>query len=212
MRNLPLKRRKIGSLLEMEVEAQSMDIPDEWFYGDFKTVTTGLYAQPYGEGYMLGVFQGLGPGGKRINIKAYLEESIKKLNVRGITRQYGCLIPIHLSASSSYYKNIIMAGDSVSSFSMSTITGAMLMGLLAGEALLNKMQGAANAFEEYDKKWRKELQQASMDRLKYLFFLLRRLNEKRMGRLIKALGGSDLGSVGKAYYLRRIPGIIRAFF
>jgi hypothetical protein len=33
-----------------------------------------------------------------------------------------------------------------------------------------------------------------------------------MGRLIKALGGSDLGSVGKDYYLRRIPGIIRAFF
>jgi hypothetical protein len=33
-----------------------------------------------------------------------------------------------------------------------------------------------------------------------------------MGRLFRTLGGSDLGSVGWPYYLRRIPGIIKAFF
>jgi flavin-dependent dehydrogenase len=95
---------------------------------------------------------------------------------------------------------------------MATITGAMLMGLLAGEAVLKKTEGTANAFEEYDKQWRKILQQASLDRMKYFFFLLRRLNEKRMGRLFKALGGSDLALAGKGYYIKRIPGIIRAFF
>ena len=47
---------------------------------------------------------------------------------------------------------------------------------------------------------------------KIFLFFLRRLNEKRMGRLFKTLGGSDLGFVGKGYYLKRIPGIIRAFF
>jgi len=149
---------------------------------------------------------------KRIDLKKYLEESIKKMKVEGITRRYGCAIPLHLSASSSYYKNIVMAGDTVSSFSMTTITGAMMMGLLAGEAVLKKMEGAASAFEEYDKKWRKVLQQGSMDGIRYFFFLLRRLNEKRMDRLIGVLEGSDLGSVGKGYYLKRIPGIIRAFF
>ena len=56
------------------------------------------------------------------------------------------------------------------------------------------------------------MQQGSMDGIKYIFFLLRRLNEKRLGRLFKALEGSDLGFVGKGYYLKRIPGIIRAFF
>jgi flavin-dependent dehydrogenase len=212
VRHLPLKRTRIGSLVEMEVEAESMDLPDDWFYAEIKDITTGLYAQTYGEGYMLGVFQGLGMNGKRIDLKGYMEESIKKLGVKGITRRYACNVPIHLSASSSYYKNIIMTGDAVSSFSMTTITGAMLMGLMAGEAVLKKLDGDSNAFEDYDKKWRKVLQQKSMDSMKYFFFLLRRLNEKRMGRLFKTLEGSDLGSAGKGYYLKRIPGIIRAFF
>jgi len=161
---------------------------------------------------MLGVFQGLGMKDKRIDLNEYLEESIKKLKVKGVTCRYGCSIPIHLSASSSYYKNIIMAGDAVSSFSIATIAGAMMMGLLAGEAVIKKMEGIAGAFEEYDKKWRKVLQQGSMDGIRYFFFLLRRLNEKRMGRLFKVLEGSDLGLVGKGYYLKRIPGIIKAFF
>jgi hypothetical protein len=47
--------------------------------------------------------------------------------------------------------------------------------------------------------------------MKYIFFLLRRLNEKRMPQLVRALEGSDLASVGKGYYLKRIPGILRAF-
>jgi len=212
MRYLPLKRRKIGSLLELEVEAEHMNIPDNGMYGEMRGIKVGLYAQPYGEGYMLGVFQGLGMKDKRIDLKGYLEESIKKLEVRGITQQYGCAIPIHLSASSSYYKNIIMAGDAVGSFSMITITGAMMMGLLTSEAVLKKIEGITNSFEEYDKKWRKILQQGSMDSIRHFFFLLRRLNEKRMGRLFGVLGGSDLGFVGSGYYLKRIPGIIRGFF
>jgi flavin-dependent dehydrogenase len=212
MRYLPLRRRKIGSLIEMEIEAESMDLADDAFYGEICSMVRGIYAQPFGEGYMLGVFQGLGMNSERIDLKRYLEESIEKLKVRGITRRYGCSIPIHLSASSSYYKNIIMAGDAVSSFSMTTITGAMTMGLLVGEAVLKKMEGDANAFKEYDKKWRKVLQQGSMDGLRYIFFLLRRLNEERMGRLFKVMEGSDLGSVGKTYYLKRLPGIIWAFF
>ncbi len=212
MKYLPLKRKKIGSLLELEVEADSMDLPDDGFYAEIKKVMVGIYAQPYYKGYMLGVFQGMGVNGTRININKYLEESLKKLNVKGVTRTYGCAIPIHLSASSSYYKNVIMAGDAVGSFSMVTITGAMMAGLLAGEAILEKMEGDGNAFQEYDKKWRKIMKQGSMDGMKYIFFLLRRLNEKRMGRLFGALEGSDLGTVGKGYYLKRIPGIIRAFF
>jgi flavin-dependent dehydrogenase len=212
MKYLPLKRKKIGSLLELEVEADSMDLPDNGFYAEIKKVMVGIYAQPYYKGYMLGVFQGLGVDGTRIDIKEYLEESLKKLNVKGVTRTYGSSIPIHLSASSSYYKNVIMAGDAVGSFSMITITGAMMAGLLAGEALLKKMEGDGNAFQEYDKKWRKILKQGSMDGMKYLFPILKRLNEKRMGRLLGALEGADLGSVGKGYYLKRIPGIIGAFF
>lgn len=212
MRYLPLRRRKIGDFFELELEAEHMDIPDGGMYGEMKGIKVGFYAQPYGEGYMLGVYQGLGMGDKRIDLKRYLEESINKLKVKGITRRYGCAMPIHLSASSSYYKNIVMAGDAVSSFSMATIAGAMMMGLMAGEAVLKKMEGTANAFEEYDKKWRKVLQQGSMDSLRYFFFLLRRLNEKRMGRLFKVLEGFDLGTVGKGYYLKRIPGIIRSFF
>ena len=74
------------------------------------------------------------------------------------------------------------------------------------------MEGDGNAFQEYDKKWRKILKQGSMDGMKYLFPLLKRLNEKRMGRLLGALEGSDLGLVGKGYYLKRIPGIIGSFF
>ncbi len=105
-----------------------------------------------------------------------------------------------------------MAGDCVSCFSMATITGAMVTGLLAANAVLKKMDGDEQAFEEYDKAWRKELQQASLDRMKNYLFLLRRLNEKRLGRLFQALGGADLGTVGKGYYIKRIPGIIRAFF
>ena len=105
-----------------------------------------------------------------------------------------------------------MAGDSVASFSMLTITGALLMGFLAGEAILKDMEGVSSAFAEYDKKWRKVLQQGNMDKMKYIFFLLRRLNEKRMPQLVRALEGPDLASVGKGYYLKRIPGIIRAFF
>jgi flavin-dependent dehydrogenase len=212
MRYLPLKRKKIGSLLEMEVEADSMDLPDNGFYAEIKKMMVGIYAQPYYKGYMLGVFQGMGVDGTRIDIKEYLEESLKKLNVKGVTRTYGSSIPIHLSASSSYYKNVIMAGDAVGSFSMITITGAMMAGLLAGEAILKKMEGDSNAFQEYDKKWRKIMKQGSMDGMKYLFPLLKRLNEKRMGRLLGALEGSDLGSVGKGYYLKRIPGIMGAFF
>jgi flavin-dependent dehydrogenase len=212
IRHLPIRRRKIGNFAELEIEAERMDIPDEGFYTEFKSVTTGFYAQVYGDGYMLGVFQGLGIDGKKIDLKRYLDEAMQKMKVKGVTRQYGCFIPICLSAPSSYYKNIILAGDSVASFSMATITGAMLMGLLAGEAVLKKTEGTANAFEEYDKQWRKILQQASLDRMKYFFFLLRRLNEKRMGRLFKALGGSDLALAGKGYYIKRIPGIIRAFF
>ena len=212
MRHLPLKRKKIGSLLEMEIEADYMDIPGNGFYTEIQGMMKGFYAQPYGEGYMLGVFQGLGMNGKKIDLKAYLEEAMKKMKVKTITRRYGCSMPVHLSASSSYYKNIVMTGDAVGSFSMVTITGAMLMGLLVAEAIIKKMEGDVSAFEEYDKKWRKDMQQGSMDGLKYIFFLLRRLNEKRLGRLFKALEGSDLGFVGKGYYLKRIPGIIRAFF
>ena len=212
MRKLPFKRRMIGRLLEMEIEADTMDIPGDGFYTEIQGMLKGFYAQPYGEGYMLGVFQGLGMNSKGIDLKGYLEESIKKMKAKGISRRYGCSMPVHLSASSSHYKNVIMTGDAVGSFSMVTITGAMLMGLMVGEAVLRKMEGDADAFREYDKKWRKVLQQGSMDGLKYIFFLLRRLNEKRMGRLFKTLEGSDLGYVGKGYYLKRIPGIIRAFF
>ena len=212
MQHLPLKRRRIGSLLEIDVEAECMELPDERFYAEIKGMVQGLFAQPYGEGYMLGVFQGLGVNGRKIDLKAYLEESIKKLKVKGVIRRYGCSMPIHLSASSSFYKNVIMTGDAVSSFSMATITGAMLMGLMAGEAILKKEEGVKDAFEEYDKKWRKILQQGSMDNLKYFFFLLKRLNEKRMGRLFKTLSGDDLGLVGRNYYLKRMPGIVKAFF
>lgn len=212
IRYLPLKRRKIGNFFELEVEAEHMDIPDDGMYGEMKGVKVGFYAQPYGSGYMLGVFQGLGMKDKRIDLNEYLEESIKRLKVKGITHRYGCSQPIYLSASSSYYKNIIMAGDVVASFSIITITGAMMMGLLAGEAILRKMEGGVRSFEEYDKKWRKVLQQGSMDGIRYFFFLLRRLNEKRMGRLFGVLEGSDLSSVNKWYFLKKIPGIIRAFF
>ena len=207
---LPLKRRKIGSFLELEIEAEHMNIPDGGMYGEMKGIKVGLYAQPYGDGYMLGVFQGLGMKDKRVDLKKYLEESINKFKVKGITCRYGCSMPIHLSASSSYYKNIIMAGDTVASFSMVTIAGAMMMGLLAGEAVIKKIGGDANAFVEYDKKWRKVLQQGSMDSMRYFFFLLRRLNEGRMGRLFKVLEGPDLGFVSKGYIVKKIPGIIRA--
>lgn len=142
MQDLPIKRRNIGSLAALEIEAESMDIPEYGFYAEFKGVTLGFYAQIFGNGYMLGVFQGSGINGKRIDLKKYLEQAMQKMRVKGITRRYGCLIPICLSAPSSYYKNIIMAGDSVSSFSMATITGAMLMGLLAGEAVLKKDGGS----------------------------------------------------------------------
>lgn len=212
MRSLPLKRKKIGTFVEMEVETERMDIPRSAFYAELKSMVAGVYAQPYGEGYMLGVFQGLGKNSPRINLQQYLEESLHKLKAEGITRRYGCSIPIYLSAPSSYYKNILMAGDSVGSFSMVTITGAMLMGLLAGEAVLKYMAGVTSAFEEYDKKWRSALQQQNMDKMRFFFFLLKRLNEKRMPRLVKALGGSDLASVGKWYYIKRIPAIVRAFF
>ena len=210
-RHLPLTRRTIGNFMEMEVEAERMDIPPNGFYAEMRNIAVGLYAQPYGEGYMLGVFQGMGLNGKRIDLKGYLEESLRKLKGEGITRRYGCSMPIHLSASSSYHRNIIMAGDSVASFSMITITGALLMGFLAGEAVLNHMDGVSSAFEAYDRTWRKILQQGSMDRMRYLFFLLKRLNEKRMPRLVRALEGPDLASVGTGYYLKRIPGIIGAF-
>ena len=210
-RQLPITKRKIGSFMEMEVEAERMDIPDHGFYAEMRNIAEGLYAQPYGDGYMLGVFQGTGPKGKRIDLKEYLEESLHKLKAGGITRRYGCSMPIYLSASSSYYKNVVMAGDSVASFSMLTITGALLMGFLAGEAILKHMEGVSSAFAEYDKKWRKAMQQGNMDKMKYIFFLLRRLNEKRMPQLVRALEGSDLASVGKGYYLKRIPGILRAF-
>ena len=212
MRSTPLMRKKIGTFVEMEVEAERMNIPPNAFYAELRNMLAGLYAQPYGEGYMLGVFQGLGPGSTRIDLKGYLEESLHKLKAGGITRRYGCSIPIYLSASSSHYKNILMAGDSVGSFSMVTITGAMLMGFLAGEALLKQMEGITGAFEEYHKAWRSALQQQSMDRMRSFFFLLKRLNEKRMPRLVKALAGSDLASVGKWYYIKRIPAILRAFF
>jgi flavin-dependent dehydrogenase len=198
--------------MEMEVEAERMDIPPNGFYAEMRSIAVGLYAQPYGDGYMLGVFQGIGLNGKRIDLKEYLEESLRKLKAGRIIRRYGCSMPIYLSASSSYYKNVVMAGDSVASFSMLTITGAMLMGFLAGEAVLKHMEGVSSAFAEYDRKWRKVLQQGNMDKMKYAFFLLRRLNEKRMPHLVKALEGPDLASVGKGYYLKRIPGIIRAFF
>jgi flavin-dependent dehydrogenase len=212
IRYLPLERRRIGSFVELEVEAESMDIPDNGLYGEMKGIKVGLYAQPYGKGYMLGVYQGLGMKDKMIDLRGYLEESIKKLKVAGILRRYGCYISIHLSAPSSYHKNIIMTGDAVGSFSMITITGAMMMGLLAGEAVLKRMEGDAGAFKEYDKKWRKILQQGSIDGIRHFFFLFRRLNEKRMSRLFGVLGGSDLGFVGMSYYLKRIPGIIKAFF
>ena len=210
-RQLPLKRRKIGSFMEMEVETERMDIPDNGFYAEMRSITEGLYAQPYGDGYMLGVFQGIGSRGKRIDLKKYLEESLHKLKAERIIRRYGCSMPIYLSASPSYYKQVIMAGDSVASFSMLTITGALLMGFLAGEAVLKHMEGVSSAFAEYDKKWRKVLQQGNMDKMRHIFFLLKRLNEKRMPHLVKALEGADLASVGKGYYLKRIPGIIRAF-
>jgi flavin-dependent dehydrogenase len=210
-RHLPLKRRHIGNFMEMEVEAEQMDIPPNGFYAEMRNIAEGLYAQPYGDGYMLGVFQGTGPNGKRMDLKEYLEESLHKLKAGRITRRYGCSMPIHLSASSSYHKKVIMAGDSVASFSMITITGALLMGYLAGEAVLKHMDGVSSAFEEYDRKWRKILQQGSMDRMRHLFFLLRRLNEKRMPQLVRALEGPDLASVGKGYYLKKIPGIIGAF-
>ena len=87
-----------------------------------------------------------------------------------------------------------------------------MMGLFAGEAVIKKMGGDNHSFKEYDKKWRKVLQQGNMDSMRYLFFLLRRLNEKRMGRLVGVLQGSDLGLVGKGYYLTKIPGMIKAFF
>ena len=85
------------------------------------------------------------------------------------------------------------------------------MGFLAGEAILKDMEGVSSAFAEYDKKWRKAMQQGNMDKMKYIFFLLRRLNEKRMPQLVRVLEGPDLASVGKGYYLKRIPGILRAF-
>ncbi len=212
MQHLPLKTRTIGSFVELEVEAETMDLPDDSFRAGIERMVVGLYAQTYGDGYMLGVFQGLGPDTQRIDLKRYLRESIEKLKVKGITRRYACSIPIHLSAPSSYHKNILMAGDAVASFSMITITGAMMAGLMAGEAILKTMEGDPKAFHDYDKKWRELLQQGSLDGMKRFFFLLRRLDEKRMGRLFKTLEGSDLGSVGKGYYLKRIPGIIRAFF
>jgi flavin-dependent dehydrogenase len=193
MRHVPLKRKKIGDFFELEIEADNMDLPRDSFYAEFRDITTGLYAQTYGEGYMLGVFQGLGDNGKRIDLKEYMAESIQKLKVHNVTRRYGCAMPLHFSASSSYYKNILLAGDCVSSFSMATITGAMLTGLLAAQAVIEKSDGVEGAFEEYDKAWRKELQQASLDRMKSYFFLLKRLNQKRMGRLFKALAGADLG-------------------
>ena len=208
---LPLKRKIIGSFVELEIEAECMDIPDDVMYGEMKGIKVGLYAQRYGDRYLLGVYQGLGMQDAKIDLNAYLKESIQRLNVKGITRRYGCSIPVCLSASSSYHKNVIMAGDTVSSFSMTTIAGAMMMGLLAGEALIEKMEGSTSAFKEYDKKWRKVLQQGSMDSISYFFFLLRRLNEKRMARMIDVLQGSDLGFAGKGYYLKKIPGIIRAF-
>lgn len=210
-RHLPLTRRRIGSLVEMEVEAERMALPGNGFYAEMRSIGEGLYAQPYGDGYMLGVFQGVGLKGERIDLKEYLEASLNKLRVEKITRRYGCSMPVYLSASSSYHKHVVMAGDSVASFSMVTITGALLMGVLAGEAVLKHMEGVSSAFAEYDLQWRKVLQQGNMDNMKYIFFLLKRLNEKRMPRLVKALEGSDLGSVGKGYYLKRLPALLRAF-
>jgi flavin-dependent dehydrogenase len=181
-------------------------------YGEMRNVKVGFYAQPYDKGYLLGAFQALGMKEKPIDLKAYMREIFDKLNVEGVTHRYGCSMPLYWSASSSYHENVVLAGDAVSSCSVTTIAGAMMMGLLAGEAVEKKMEGHEDAFKDYDKKWRKVLQQGSMDGMRYIFFLLKRLNEKRMARLFGALEGKDLGLVGAGYYLKRIPGIVRAFF
>jgi flavin-dependent dehydrogenase len=212
VQKLPIKRRQMGSLRELEVEAKRANVPEESMYGEMRNVKVGFYAQPYDKGYLLGAFQALGMKEKPIDLKAYMREIFDKLKVEGVTRQYGCSMPLYWSASSSYHENVVLAGDAVSSCSVTTIAGAMMMGLLAGEAVEKKMEGHEDAFKDYDKKWRKVLQQGSMDGMRYIFFLLKRLNEKRMARLFGALEGKDLGLVGAGYYLKRIPGIVRAFF
>lgn len=46
-----------------------------------------------------------------------------------------------------------------------------------------------------------------VDRMSHLFFLFRRLNEERMGRLFAVFQGCDLVQEGRGYYVKKYPGL-----
>jgi hypothetical protein len=86
------------------------------------------------------------------------------------------------------------------------------MGRLAGTSVNRLLAGSRYALPDYQSKWRKVTGQASIERMRFLWPLLARVEGNRVDKLIRAARGQAPGGVSGSNLLWRLPAILWRLF
>ncbi len=209
---LNLNRDKIAVLFQREAEVDMLDLAPRTMLVQVDAQGHWYVAMPYNGRYLVSVIQVLSPKGVPSNLDKLLLDRIERLDGSRCISIRTSIVKILEPSPVSYKDNVILAGDSVSAYGFSSISGALTQGSMAGASVSRFLAGSSYAFPDYEKKWRKATAQNKLELLKWLFPLGARVGAHRVDRAISTLtlGNSD-GPWGLFTRAREIAALLRLF-
>ncbi len=210
--HLNLNRDKIAVLFQREAEVDMLDLAVGTMMIQVDSQRHWYVAMPYNGRYLVSVIQVLGPKGVPSNLDELLLDRIERLDGSRCTSVQSSVVKILEPSSISFKDNVILAGDSVSAYGFSSISGALTQGSIAGAAIGRYLAGSSYAFPDYEKRWRKATGQNRLELLKWLFPVFARVSANNVDKAISTLSsGSSQGPWGLFSKARGSAALLRLF-
>lgn len=210
--HLHLNREKIAVLFQREAEVDMLDLAPSTMLVQVDSQGHWYSAMPFNGRYLVSVIQVLSPKGVPSNLDELLLDRIERLDGGRCITARTSIVKIREPASISYKDNVILAGDAVSAFGFSSISGALTQGAIAGASISRYLAGSSYAFPDYEKRWRKATAQNKLELLKWLFPFFARIGAHSLDKAISTLEMGDVdGPWGLFSKARGSAALLRLF-
>jgi flavin-dependent dehydrogenase len=210
-RSLSLRREKLAVLFQREVELDRLDVPAETLLVQIDDYRNLFFAFPLGEKFLASVIQIVGPREVPEDLEARLIDKTERLGAGRPLAARSAIVRLYEPLGTSFKDNVVLTGDALAAYGLASITGAMTMGAMAGNAVHRLLAGSRYALPDYHGNWRKATSQGFLEKLRWLSPVLSRLNTSRVDGLVRAARGTT-GRSAPANLLWRFPAILVRLF
>lgn len=210
--SLHLNRDKLAVLFQREMELDRLDLPQGTLLIQVDDAANFFMAMFTGQRYLAMVVQLVGPRGVPTDLDKLLRDKIERLGAGKALVSRSAIVRILEPSPLAYRDNVVLTGDALSTYGISSIAGALTQGQLAGAAVGRLLAGSSYSLPDYQAKWRKATGRTTLEHLHRLAPLLTRIRADRLDRAIKKMRGGSQGPLDLRWFWPRLPGVLLRLF